>query len=184
MIAFLFLTAALLLTSCQAQDPPSNDVVHRINCGATLDYTDSDGNSWSHDAYYQNGVHRRFYRLDLRTDKASLYGTYRETLFWIPFATTVIDYEFPVDDGDYAVEIYFPDKFQLVDLAFGLLRFTPSYDILAEGQLIFQDLEIQPDDLFFRVVSDPITVNDGQLSLRFSRMLKSPSIAAIVVYKV
>lgn len=59
-------------------DPPSDIVVHRINCGASSDFTDSTGELWSMDQFSENGWNMGWWHELFNIGDSPLLNTYHK----------------------------------------------------------------------------------------------------------
>jgi len=161
----------------------SNVVVHRINCGVSSDFTDTNGFTWSADAYFLNGMGVGILQEFFGFGNSKLFETYREQPRWFA-ETTTLNYEFPVSAGDtYVVAMIFPQRSNW----FGL-RPPAKQNIYVNGVLQFNELELTDESQFpvnaLRVQTEPILVECGSLSIAFESSTDSPAVSGISIYKI
>lgn len=89
-------------------------------------------------------------------------------------------YNFPLKDGSYNVTIYMLEGYNQITAPGQRV-----FDVLAEGQLVANDVDIYAlagaRDIAYSMSFDGIQVNDGNLTLEFTKVVEQPSIRAIIV---
>lgn len=89
-------------------------------------------------------------------------------------------YNFPLKDGSYNVTIYMLEGYNMIQAPGQRV-----FDVLAEGQLVADDVDIYAlagaRDIAYSMSFDGIQVNDGNLTLEFTKVVEQPSIRAIII---
>jgi hypothetical protein len=86
---------------------PETEVFFRVNCGATVSYTDSEGNLWESDRYFLGGNSADFGAIVIQgTNDPALYRTER----WADaFAGASMTYAFPTGPGRFDLRLLFAE---------------------------------------------------------------------------
>lgn len=89
-------------------------------------------------------------------------------------------YNFPLKDGSYNVTVYMLEGYNMIQAPGQRV-----FDVLAEGQLVADDVDIYAlagaRDIAYSMSFDGIQVNDGNLTLEFTKVVEQPSIRAIII---
>jgi hypothetical protein len=145
----------------------------RVNAGGGS-YTDIAGNAWDADVGFNTGKTFSTTSAIANTGDDILYQSER----WDPDGGNELQYAFAVADGDYTVNLYlaeiYPGTFSTGARVF---------DVLAEGQLVLDDVDIfsEAGAETALVKSIPVTVSDGQLNIEFLHQVQNPKISAIEI---
>jgi chitodextrinase len=154
----------------------------RINCGKLdTSYTDTLGNVWSTDAYYNasNGSTGSTTVVVSGTTAPDIYRTHR---FKNRNSSTPLKYSLPVPNGSYEVRLHFAEVWTGAT-APGIRVF----DVLAEGSVVLDDFDIfaEAGGRNIAVVKAiPVIVSDSELTLDFTVVVQNPQICAIEVFPV
>jgi Malectin domain len=168
-LMFIFLAALCCPSGAPAQQPI------RVNCGGPS-YTDSMGRVWQADADYTGGVVSQISATMTGTADPTLYQTARRT---DSNSTTVsFQYNFPVSNGTYHVNLYFAEVNSDVFHVGGRV-----FNVKIEGNLVFQNL-----DIFAEAGADaPLikgadaTVSNGKFTLEFDNVVEKAKVMAIEI---
>lgn len=149
-----------------------------INCGSSSSYTDPSGITWQADKNFNTGVTGSVgSSVDISgTTKDPLYRSERYDVNGGP----ELKYDIPVPNGQYDVALHFAETYSG---AFGAGKRV--FDVKVEGLLKFNDLDIyaQAGNSGNRalVKTTTVTVNDGSLTIDFSRITENPTISGIQI---
>jgi chitodextrinase len=163
----------------QVQNPKINAIeiipatVARINAGGPA-YTDSAGNLWAADAFYNTGK--------IATSSATVAGTADPTLYkterYEAATNPQLVYSIPVPNGRYSVRLFFAETYSATKAAGKRV-----FDIYIQSILAFQNVDIfslAGGDKALEL-SAPATVSDGALKIAFTRRVENPKINAIEI---
>ncbi len=149
--------------------------VLRVNAGGSA-YTDSSGNRWSADYGYTGGLSATVSSTIAGTTLQTLYRSERNTgNTWTP-----LKYQWSVANGDYVVKLHFAETWSTA-----FKNGVRVFDVRAEGKTVIDNLDIHAKVGANRalVMTVPVRVSDGKLTLEFARVVQNPKICAIEVYK-
>ncbi|MDY6900629.1 MAG: malectin, partial [Cyanobacteriota bacterium] len=146
----------------------------RINAGGN-DYTDTAGNVWIKDEYFDGGGTFSTNAEIFKTEEDKLYQTER-------FAEN-LGYDIPISDGNYRVNLHFAENY-FDDFNKRI------FDVSVEGEKVIDDLDIfaKSKNAFFPgkdsayiYTVDNVNVSDGVLNLDFDASVDNSKISAIEV---
>ena len=148
--------------------------VVRVNAGGGA-FTDSSGNAWSADTGFNTGTANTVTAAINNTVNDALYQTER----WDATTSPELAYSFNLPNGNYLVNLHFAETYSP---AFSVGKRV--FDVLLEGQLRVDNLDIysQAGANTPLVITLPVTVADGQLSIAFVHGIQNPKICAIEVF--
>lgn len=130
----------------------------RLNCGTSNSFVDGSGNTWQGDAYFTGGVNSSTANPVSGTTDDTRYQTARTAT-----STNTIEYNIPMENGDYFVNLYFNDfgssqSGQVVfNVDIGSNRVLSNFDPFS---LVGSNTALQE--------SFSYTVNNGNLNILFS----------------
>jgi hypothetical protein len=154
--------------------PPAGEVLYRINAGGPS-YTDTQGNNWLADAYYNTGQTYASSEAIAGTSDDPLYQSER----WDPPTGAELMYTLPLANGEYELRLHFAEIFTNVD--------SPGervFDVRAEGHIVLDNYDIFAKAGFATAVveSIPVSVSGGALEIEFIHITENPKINAIEVF--
>jgi hypothetical protein len=164
---FAFLVALCFPKAVLAQQPI------RVNCGGP-GYTDSKGQVWQADHGFSGGMLNLRLATMTGTADPTLYQTARRNDSSVP----TMQYNFPVANGIYHVNLYFAETY---DLAFKVGARV--FSVKIQGKVVFQNLDIFAE----AGANGPLvkgadaTVTNGVLNLEFDNVIDNAKINAIEV---
>lgn len=150
-------------------------VFYRLNVGGP-EYTDSSGNLWAADEYFNTGIGGGRLTIDIAgTDDPTLYKTER----WDKRAEPELMYTLPVADGTYTVRLHFAEVF-----SGAASPGTRVFNVELEGATVLSNYDIAAD-VGYRVAVikefTDVVVSDGNLNIELQHVRQNPNISAIEV---
>ncbi len=171
----------------------NRNYLYRVNCGGG-EYTDQSGNLWMADVRWhgQESWGSRNWTDDY-PGLPAFYGSQRQTydpiqgsMEW-PLLQTFrygqhkLSYHFPLEDGDYEIELYFIEPW------FGtgggvVCEDWRVFDVAVNGKVVLNDLdiwkEVGHDRLLKKIV--PVTVSGGKLELSFPTVKSGQAVISAI----
>lgn len=170
--------------------------IYRVNAGGPT-YTDSFGNIWHSDVHKTEENHwgsrswsdqfeevPAFYASQQRT-----WDPIQDTRNWdlfqtFRYGTDKLAFEFPVQNGDYQVELYFVEPWYGTG---GGLDCTDwrNFDVAINGETVLEDLDIWKEvghDVALKKSID-VTVVDGKIRIHFPEVASSQAIISAIAIK-
>ena len=154
--------------------PPNPDSDIRINAGGNA-YTDTAGNLWSTDRYFDGG--------NKSSTKADIFKTEEDKLYQTERWAKNLGYDIPVNDGNYRVNLHFAENY-FDDFNKRI------FDVSVEGEKVVDDLDIfaksknaffpGKDSAYIYSVDD-VNITDGFLNLDFNADVDNAKISAIEI---
>jgi hypothetical protein len=161
-----------LFALCCPKGAPAQEPI-RVRCGGPS-YTDSIGRVWQADAYFTGGVKSQIAATMTGTADPTLYQTARKT----DSTTASFQYNFPVSNGTYHVNLYFAETYSSLFHVGGRV-----FNVKMQGNLVFQNL-----DMFAEAGADAplikgadVTVSSGTLTLEFDNVVGNAKVMAIEI---
>lgn len=148
----------------------------RVNAGGE-DYVDSKGHLWAADYGFNLGEANTRNNEILDTVEDTLFKSERWHSTWQDSTSAELEYNFSVPNGDYAVRLLFAET---------CATCATIFDAEIEGTLLIDDLNLssEPGVNTALIKSFVVTVNDGEINIRFPRNKRSPKISAIEILPV
>jgi glucose/arabinose dehydrogenase/predicted nucleic acid-binding protein len=160
--------------SVLTSEPVSSFTPIYINAGGG-DYTDSSGNTWAADDFYNTG--------STYNSSASIVGTTDDSLYqserWDKPGGDELKYDIVVPDGSYLVILHFSENYKKVQKKSGLL-----FDVSMEGTVVFDNVDIYHEAGAYTVLTKNATVDvtDGLLTIKFIHGVENPKLNAIEIH--
>jgi len=161
-----------LVTLCFAKGISAQQPI-RVNCGGPS-YTDSNGQLWQADYGFTGGVLNPRSATIAGTADPTLYQTGRRNDATVP----AIQYNLPVANGIYHVNLYFAETYNL--------SFKPGarvFNVKIQGNVVFQNLDIfaEAGGNAALVKSADVTVTNGAMNIEFDNVVDNAKINALEV---
>lgn len=170
---FVAVVVSLVSVHAAAQLDPPGTVVYRVNSGGPA-YTDSFGNTWSADAFFNTGkIFAKASTVSGTTD-SFLYEDER----YDPSSDPDLVYSFPVTSGVHNVRLYFAEIY--------VGNKNPGdriFHVDIEGARHLSNFDIAAEVGFRHALIKDFTVDvtDGSLDIAFARVVENPKISAIAI---
>jgi hypothetical protein len=168
-LAFLTVVAFHLVTADVAPKPLSS---YRINCGATANYTDSKGNLWLSDRYFNHGT------ADHHED--TITGTADQTLYQYERYEDTGDslkYSLNLLKGTYTIKLHFAEIWSGAQ-GNGLRTF----DVTFNDEVMAANLDIYAEAGGYKPFIKTFTIGlarDQVLTIGFNKKIQNPKVSAI-----
>ncbi|MDD3431408.1 MAG: malectin domain-containing carbohydrate-binding protein [Bacteroidales bacterium] len=169
--------------------------LYRVNCGGES-YTDLHGQKWSADIYL--GDHKDTwgskswsddfscvhpYAMSQRRTKDPIKGTMDWPLFGnFRFGRHKLQYEFPVSDGYYRLELYFVEPWHGTGSSQADCEGLRIFDVAVNDSVIADDLDIWAEvghDAAYKIVSD-VEVKGGLLQISFPEVKAGQAVISAI----
>jgi len=152
----------------------SADALIRVNAGGAS-YVDSNSQTWAADNGFTSGSASTFANPIEGTTDDPIYQTFR----YDDTPSSPLDYSFAVTNGQYEVKLHFAETWSGIT-AVGQRIF----DVLLENQVAIDNLDVfaVAGANTAHVVTLPVTVNDGQLTIGLRHVVQNPFICGIEVF--
>lgn len=158
---------------------PNKDATYRINAGGAS-YTDSNGNTYIADSFYNNGGQRERWTGGSRgIAKTNDDALYREARFDPP-SDPQLKYDLPVLNGQYQVVMHFSETYSAINAPGGRV-----FDVFIEGKKVLSRFDIfaEAGGSYTAVTKTVNTqVNDGKITIEFGKIVENAKICAIEVF--
>ena len=157
-----------------------------INCGSSSTAIDSTGQDWQPDMFYQNGIGWSTLTAGSEEDGA-IFQTMRTTWQFFGLFPSPLKYDIAVPAGDeqYAVTLYFTEQFNFWAWLFSGGRDTTRVDVLLQGELVWDQLELVADnDTAPRSLRRETTVtssSNSQIQIEVHSNNGDPTLSAIKI---
>jgi hypothetical protein len=163
----IFLAALCFPKGAPAQVPI------RVNCGGPS-YTDSMGQVWQADADFTGGAKSQITAPMTGTADPTLYQTARKT----DSTTASFNYNFPVPNGAYHVNLYFAETYSPLFHVGGRV-----FNVKIQANLVFQNLDIfaEAGANAPLIKGTDVTVSNGTLTLEFDNVVEIAKVMAIEI---
>jgi len=167
--------------------------LYRINCGGP-NYTDKQGNLWLADVHKSSkktwgsvswtddyagmpaffGSQQRTFDVIHSTNDEQLFQSYR-------FGMNKLKYQFPVQDGDYRVELYFTEPWYGIGGGMDCTGWR-LFDIAVNNKTVLKDLDIWKEAGCDNALKKTFTVHvsDGQLQISFPHTAAGEAIISAI----
>jgi len=161
-----------------------------INCGSSQTATDSTGQEWQPDTFYQNGVASSTLTAIFENGGA-IFQTMRTTWqFWglLPHALKYDIAVPPPADAQFAVTLYFTEQFNFWAWLFSFGGSTTRVNVLLQGELVWDQLELVADTdngtakRALRRESTVTSSSDGQIQIEVQSNNGDPTLSGIVIH--
>ncbi|WP_163712488.1 malectin domain-containing carbohydrate-binding protein [Mangrovibacterium lignilyticum] len=175
------------------QGSQGRNYIYRVNCGGA-DYADQSGNTWMADVRWDGGDSwgsRNW--TDDYPGLPAFYGSQRQTydpiqgtkewplLQTFRYGQHKLGYHFPLEDGDYELELYFIEPW------FGtgggaVCEDWRVFDVAVNGEVVLKDLDIWKEVGHDRLLKKkiPVSITDGQLDLSFPTVKSGQAVISAI----
>lgn len=156
------------------------EVVTRVNCGATQEYTDEAGRVWMADQLFETGAEwGAIGGMTVKRWGIAIEGTPAPDVYLYE-RYNMAGYRFVVPNGKYLVRLHFAETFEEITEA-GQRVFS----VNVNGQTMLEDFDpYEAAGGFAKPVvktSDPIMVDEGTLNITFETDIQNPEINGIEI---
>ena len=157
-----------------------------INCGSSRTATDSTGQDWQPDMFYENGVGWSTLTAGFEEDGA-IFQTLRTTWQFLGLLPHSLKYDIAVSaiDEEYAVTLYFTERFNFWAWLFSGGRDTTRVNVLLQGELVWDQLELVADNdaapRSLRVESTVTSSSTGRIQMEIQSTNGDPNLSAIAL---
>jgi hypothetical protein len=175
---------------------PAGKVALRVNCGATADYVDLDGNKWLADQVWAEGktwgaldgmtVTRTLAALSTAAkaatpfadERAAMPGT-RAPAVYLSERYALTGYRFDVPNGKYTVRLHFAETYHTTGPGARVVT------VSLQGNPVFERVDATKDGGGFAKPcvkeAKGVTVTDGKLLIKITQVVMSPEINGIEI---
>lgn len=175
---------------------PNENYIYRVNAGGPL-YTDSFGNVWLADVQKTSGntwgslswtdefehlpafyaSQRRTWDPIQNTQNWELFQTFR-------FGMDKLKYEFPVEDGEYEVELYFIEPWYGTGGGLDCTNWR-NFDIGINGETVLGDFDIWKETGHDAAIKKTFTVQakDGEINISFPKVTSGQAVISAIAIK-
>lgn len=165
--------------------------VYRVNCGGPA-YVDHLGNKWMPDLHQYKDEWGSSSWTDDFAGMPPMFGSQRRindpvtnTVYWPLFQTfrygrDKLQYDFPLADGDYQVELYFAEPW------YGLGNINATgwrlFDVAVNGKTMLKDVDLFKEAGFAGAVKKvlDVHVSDGHLSINFPKVASGQAVISAI----
>ncbi|MBN2165171.1 MAG: DUF4982 domain-containing protein [Marinilabiliaceae bacterium] len=179
-------------TDTIVQPVKGQNYIYRVNCGGP-DYTDNSGNIWQADVHLMDSLHwgstswtdnfnglPHFYASQRRTFDP-IKGSNEWTLFQsYRYGRHLLKYHFPIDNGDYLVELFFIEPWYGIDKSMNCKNWR-LFDIAINDQCI-DDLDIWSKvgcNTAYKL-KVPVSVKNGQINISFPEVKSGQAVISAI----
>lgn len=154
-------------------EPSVGAALYRVNAGGGQ-YTDSEGNIWEADSYFDSGK-------PFALPGTAIALTQDDELFeserWDPPSGNPLKYEFNVDNGSYEIHLGFAE-------VYGLVTGQRVFNVIIEGETVLANHDIYAavgaNAADVEIVATDVT--DGKLTILFEHVVENPKICSIAIF--